>query len=131
MLGLVEARLGGEPVDLGTPRQRAIVAALALSGGRTVPVDTVIARVWTDRPPSGALATLHGYVAALRRALEPDRAPRAEPRVLVTDNPHRDQGRHDHHGDRSGGTRPTRRRRRGARDRYRFVGGPGWGCHRQ
>ena len=86
MLGPVEAHLGGEPVDLGTPRQRAIVAALALSGGRTVPVDTVIARVWADRPPSGALATLHGYVAALRRALEPDRAPRAEPRVLVTDN---------------------------------------------
>jgi DNA-binding SARP family transcriptional activator len=86
VLGPVEARLGGEPVDLGTPRQRAIVAALALSGGRTVPVDTVISRVWADRPPSGALATLHGYVAALRRALEPDRAPRAEPRVLVTDN---------------------------------------------
>lgn len=86
VLGPVEARLGGEQVDLGTPRQRAIVAALALSGGRTVPVDTVIARVWADRPPSGALATLHGYVAALRRALEPDRAPRAEPRVLVTDS---------------------------------------------
>ena len=86
VLGPVEVRRDGESVDLGTPRQRAIVAALALSGGRTVHVDTVIARVWADRPPSGALATLHGYVAALRRALEPDRAPRAEPRVLVTDN---------------------------------------------
>ena len=64
MLGPVEARLGGEPVDLGTPRQRAIVAALALSGGRTVPVDTVIARVWADRRAVGSLATLHGYVAA-------------------------------------------------------------------
>ncbi len=86
MLGPVEARRDGEQVDLGTPRQRAIVAALALSGGRAVPVDTVIARVWADRPPAGALATLHGYVAALRRVLEPDRAPRAEPRMLVTDN---------------------------------------------
>ncbi|QIG41391.1 AAA family ATPase [Nocardioides anomalus] len=85
VLGPVRARRGSEPVDLGTPRQRAIVAALALSGGRALGTDTLIGRVWGADAPSGALATLHGYVAALRRALEPDRAPRAEPRVLVTE----------------------------------------------
>ena len=84
VLGPVEVRAEGQPVDLGTPRQRAIIAALALAEGRVVPADTIIARVWGEHPPVGALATLHGYVAALRRALEPTRAPRAAPQVLVT-----------------------------------------------
>ena len=87
VLGPVEVRLAdgaGSLVDLGTPRQRAIVAALALGGGRQVSTDTLIERVWGEDAPAGVLATLHGYVAALRRALEPGRAPRAEPRLLVT-----------------------------------------------
>ncbi len=85
MLGPVAVRVDGRAVDLGTPRQRAIIAALALAGGRTVPTDTLIARVWGEAPPAGALATLHGYVGALRRALEPHRPPRTPPALLVTD----------------------------------------------
>ncbi|WP_193611262.1 BTAD domain-containing putative transcriptional regulator [Nocardioides lijunqiniae] len=84
VLGPVEVRDGGRVVDLGTRRQRAILAALAIAEGAPVPTGTVIARVWGEHPPAGALATLHGYVAALRRVLEPDRAPREAPRVLVT-----------------------------------------------
>lgn len=71
-------------MDLGTRRQRAIVAALAIEDGRPVATETVIARVWGAEPPPGALATLHGYVAGLRRSLEPDRRPREPSRVLVT-----------------------------------------------
>lgn len=84
VLGPVVVRRDDQPVDLGTPRQRAVLAALALAGGRPLPTDALIDRVWGDTAPAGVLGTLHGYVAALRRALEPDRAPRAEPQVLVT-----------------------------------------------
>ncbi|WP_134741233.1 BTAD domain-containing putative transcriptional regulator [Nocardioides sp. 503] len=84
VLGPVEARDGDRVVDLGTRRQRAILAALAVADGGPVPTPTVISRVWGEHPPAGALATLHGYVAALRRALEPERAPRQSPRLLVT-----------------------------------------------
>ena len=40
VLGPVEVKLDGSPVDLGTPKQRALLAALALSAGRPVSVDT-------------------------------------------------------------------------------------------
>ena len=84
VLGTVRVTRDGVEVDLGTPRQRAIVAALSLADGRPVPSSALIERVWGDSPPAGALATLHGYIAALRRAMEPDRPPRAPASVLVT-----------------------------------------------
>jgi DNA-binding SARP family transcriptional activator len=85
VLGPVLVHRADVQVDLGTMRQREIVAALALDPGRAVPSDVLIERVWGDRAPRSALATLHGYVAALRRALEPDRPPRAPATVLVTE----------------------------------------------
>ena len=42
VLGAVEARLAGASVDLGTPKQRALLCALALSLGRPVAVDTIV-----------------------------------------------------------------------------------------
>lgn len=75
------------PVDLGTPRQRAIVAALALSEGRVLPVDGLVERVWwgEDAPPT-VMGTLQSYVGGLRRILEPDRRPRQQATVLVTEH---------------------------------------------
>ena len=85
ILGAAEARLDGAPVDLGPRKQRALVAALALHGGRPVPPDTLVDLLWGDAPPAAVTATLQGYVARLRRALEPDRAPRTPSQVLVTE----------------------------------------------
>lgn len=89
MLGPVAARLGPAhgPVDLGTPKQRALVAALALSGGRPVAVDTIVDLLWGDAPPAGVTGTLQAYVSGLRRVLEPDRERRAPATVLVTAAP--------------------------------------------
>ena len=42
VLGAVEARLDGAVVDLGTRKQRALLAALALHRGRPVPTDTLV-----------------------------------------------------------------------------------------
>ena len=77
----------GEPLDLGTPRQRAIVAALALSEGRVLPVDSLVERVWWGEPPPPTVTgTLQSYVGGLRRVLEPDRRPRQPATVLVTEH---------------------------------------------
>ena len=87
VLGPVRAELDGGEVDLGTPKQRALVAALALSAGRPVPVDTIVDLLWGDAPPGGVAGTLQAYVSGLRRVLEPDRVRRAPATVLVTVSP--------------------------------------------
>ncbi len=84
VLGPVEVTLAAQPVDLGTPKQRALVAALALGRGRPVSVDTIVDLLWGDDPPPGVTATLQAYVSQLRRVLEPERARRAPATVLVT-----------------------------------------------
>jgi DNA-binding SARP family transcriptional activator len=84
ILGAAEARIDGAPVDLGTRKQRALLAALAMRRGQPVGQDALVDLLWGDAPPTAVTATLQGYVARLRRALEPDRAPRAPSEVLVT-----------------------------------------------
>jgi DNA-binding SARP family transcriptional activator/ActR/RegA family two-component response regulator len=86
VLGPVRVRRHGAEIDLGTPRQRAIVAALALEHGRVVSTPTLIARVWGDRPPASVQGTLQSYIGQLRRALEPDRGPRQPATVLITEH---------------------------------------------
>ncbi|MFC7493701.1 MULTISPECIES: BTAD domain-containing putative transcriptional regulator [unclassified Nocardioides] len=84
VLGTVEVSRAGRAVDLGTPKQRALVAALALSRGWPVSVDGIVDLLWGDDAPPGVTATLQGYVSQLRRALEPERQRRAPATVLVT-----------------------------------------------
>ena len=84
VLGPVEVRIDGSPVDLGTPKQRALVAALALSPGRPVSVDTIVDLLWGETPPASVSSTLQGYVSHLRRVLEPGRTRRGTSTVLVT-----------------------------------------------
>ncbi|MDP3893387.1 BTAD domain-containing putative transcriptional regulator [Nocardioides sp.] len=87
VLGPVEARINGSRVDLGTPKQRALFAALALSAPRPVSVDALVDLLWGDSPPPTVSTTLHAYISGLRRVLEPDRAKRAPATVLVTAAP--------------------------------------------
>ena len=84
VLGATEVWRDDQRVSLGTRKRRALVAALALSGGRPVSVDALVDLLWSDSPPDGVAGTLQVYVSGLRRALEPDRAPRAPASVLVT-----------------------------------------------
>lgn len=84
VLGPVEVSLAGVPVDLGTPKQRALVAALALSRGWPVSVDAIVDLLWEDSAPPGVTATLQAYVSQLRKVMEPNRERRAPATVLVT-----------------------------------------------
>ncbi|MFJ4670094.1 BTAD domain-containing putative transcriptional regulator [Kitasatospora purpeofusca] len=87
VLGAVRAlRDDGSPVALGGPRHREVLARLVAAQGRTVTTDTLVDDLWTD-PPARAVGALRTFVAALRRALEPDRPPRSPPRVIVTEGP--------------------------------------------
>jgi DNA-binding SARP family transcriptional activator len=84
VLGPIEARLAGASLDLGTPKQRALLCALALSPGRPVAVDTIVDLLWGDDPPPGVAGTLQSYVSGLRRVLEPQRERRRPAETLVT-----------------------------------------------
>lgn len=87
VLGTTVAATPSGPVNLGGPKQRALLAALALHRGRAVAVDTLADLVWDGTPPPGVAGTMQGYVAGLRRALEPDRTARGGGRLLVTEQP--------------------------------------------
>ncbi|MCE6997224.1 transcriptional regulator [Saccharothrix sp. S26] len=69
LLGEVAAEVDGRPVDLGAPRQRCVLVALAVDVGRAVPVDRLVERVWGPDVARRARATLHSYISRLRRAL--------------------------------------------------------------
>jgi DNA-binding SARP family transcriptional activator/RecA/RadA recombinase len=87
ILGPLEVVEGGRPVDVGSPKQRAVLAVLVINANRVVSVDRLIDELWGDEAPSAATGTLQAYVSNLRRALEPGRAPREPPQVLVTRAP--------------------------------------------
>ncbi|MFC4784803.1 BTAD domain-containing putative transcriptional regulator [Nocardioides sp. MAHUQ-72] len=87
VLGSTAASREGTAVDLGTPKQRALLAALALHHPRAVTADTLADLVWSGHPPPGVSTSLQAYVAGLRRVLEPDRPLRSPATVLVTEPP--------------------------------------------
>src|SRR3954449_12486251 len=84
LLGGLRVLDGVDDVDLGAPKQRAVLAALLLHDGRQVSADRLIDMVWGDSPPARPDASLQAYIANLRRALEPSRPARTAATVLVT-----------------------------------------------
>ncbi|WP_165400314.1 AfsR/SARP family transcriptional regulator [Motilibacter rhizosphaerae] len=69
VLGPVSAVVDGEPCTVSSPVQRALLALLATSPGRVVPVDRLISELWAETPPDSAASTVRVYVSRLRRAL--------------------------------------------------------------
>lgn len=101
VLGALTVIRDGEPVALGGPLPRALLARLIMARGQMVPDATLIDDLWRNRPPRSAQLTLQGYVASLRKALEPERG-RSAPQILirqgtgyalVVDREHVDSGR--------------------------------------
>jgi DNA-binding SARP family transcriptional activator len=88
VLGSIEAEdAEGEPLDLGGPRQRAVLAMLFAAGGQIVSVERLVDGLWHGEAPARAVVSLQAYVSNLRRLLEPDRPRRAPARRLVTAAP--------------------------------------------
>ncbi|KPI11675.1 transcriptional regulator, SARP family, partial [Actinobacteria bacterium OK074] len=84
LLGPLRAWRGGTELELGSPQQRAVLAALLLRRGRTAGVGDLVDGIWGAQPPPGALSVLRTYVSRLRKLLEPDRPAGAPPRLVVS-----------------------------------------------
>jgi DNA-binding SARP family transcriptional activator/tetratricopeptide (TPR) repeat protein len=69
VLGPLRVVRDGVVVPVPAPKQRAILAALLLRAGATVPADTLIDLVWRGTPPRLARASVHTYVMRLRKVL--------------------------------------------------------------
>jgi len=81
-LGPVSATRNGEAVDLGSPRQKAVIALLLVHHGQVLSTDRILEELWGDES-DGKLNALRVYVSRLRAALDPDRE-RGEQSVLET-----------------------------------------------
>jgi DNA-binding SARP family transcriptional activator/class 3 adenylate cyclase len=69
ILGPIEVRTDGVPASLGGPRQRAVLAVLAIHPNQVVSVDRLVDDIWGEHPPATAVHTLHVFVSRLRRAM--------------------------------------------------------------
>lgn len=72
LLGPLQVTHGAATVDIGPPKQRAVLGALLLAQGRVVSTDRLIDAVWGDEVPGSATASLQAYISNLRKALRPD-----------------------------------------------------------
>ncbi|WBB58712.1 BTAD domain-containing putative transcriptional regulator [Streptomyces sp. WMMC500] len=84
VLGPVRGWRGDRELELGSPQQRVVLAALLLRCGRTVTAGELVDAVWGEEPPAAAVSVLRTYVSRLRRVLEPGRGAGVVPQVIVS-----------------------------------------------
>lgn len=70
VLGPIEFWATGIRKDLGTAKERLLLAILLLAEGRPVPAETLIDRVWGENPPAEVRQSLHTDMSRLRRRLK-------------------------------------------------------------
>ncbi|MGV9311933.1 BTAD domain-containing putative transcriptional regulator [Streptomyces sp. NPDC003691] len=83
VLGPLRAWRGESELDLGFPRQRALLALLLVRAGRPVPFGEIADALWSGRPPASAANAVRRYAGSLRRLLEPELAPRTPGRRVL------------------------------------------------
>ncbi|GHJ43080.1 SARP family transcriptional regulator [Catellatospora sp. TT07R-123] len=71
VLGPLEVSHDGQPVQVGGPNIRTVLARLLAQAGRTVSVAALAREVWADDAPADAERTIRTYVSRLRSALGP------------------------------------------------------------
>ncbi|EOD68538.1 AfsR/SARP family transcriptional regulator [Amycolatopsis vancoresmycina] len=69
LLGPVQLFHGDDPVPIGGPGVRGLLALLALKPGKVVGLDEIIDALWGHDPPATARTIVHGNVSHLRRIL--------------------------------------------------------------
>ena len=72
LLGRLEVLSDGTPVDLGSHRQRALLALLLVNAGTVLSTDRILDELWTDAGAADKHSSLWVYVSGLRGALEPE-----------------------------------------------------------
>jgi DNA-binding SARP family transcriptional activator len=84
ILESVHAVVDGQPVDLGSPKQRVVLAVLLYAESGPVSVDRVLDLVWPTDPPVRTRHNVQQHVSRLRAVLEPGRPPGCAPTVLCS-----------------------------------------------
>ncbi|GAB2647869.1 BTAD domain-containing putative transcriptional regulator [Nocardia goodfellowii] len=69
VLGPVRLFVGGEPVAVGGPKPRALLAALTVNRRRAVSSAVLADMVWNEDPPDSYAASLQVFVSNIRKAL--------------------------------------------------------------
>jgi DNA-binding SARP family transcriptional activator len=69
LLGPLEVGADGDPTTIAAPKQRTILACLALRPNQVVACETLLDALWPDTKPATARMALFNYVARLRRTL--------------------------------------------------------------
>ena len=86
VLGTLEYRRAGESIDLGSHKQRSLLALLLINRNQVVSTDRILDELWGEEGADKQNA-LWVHVSNLRSALEPDRPARAEGTLLLTRTP--------------------------------------------
>jgi DNA-binding SARP family transcriptional activator/ABC-type glycerol-3-phosphate transport system substrate-binding protein len=86
MLGPLQFERAGNPVDLGSFKQKSLLALLLVHANHVVSTDRIIDELWGEEG-IGKQNALWVHVSNLRSAIEPDRAPRSEGTILLTRTP--------------------------------------------
>jgi WD40 repeat protein/DNA-binding SARP family transcriptional activator len=69
ILGPIEVVGDGEPIRLGGPRQRAVLAVLVLRANQVVPVERLAEEVYGGEAPATAVGQVRDHVSQLRKLL--------------------------------------------------------------
>ncbi|HSM45116.1 MAG TPA: BTAD domain-containing putative transcriptional regulator, partial [Acidimicrobiia bacterium] len=69
LLGQLEVRGEGGTIDLGSPKQRAVLAVLLVHANEIVSTDKIIELVWGEKAPRTAAHSVQIYVSELRKSL--------------------------------------------------------------
>ena len=72
VLGNVEVRRGTEPVAIGGPKPRQILAMLVAAHGGVVSTDRLAEELWGDEQPADPGAVLQSNISRLRKLLHPE-----------------------------------------------------------
>jgi DNA-binding SARP family transcriptional activator len=83
-LGTLEVRVGGGLIALGPPKQRGLLALLALNANRVVSREQLFDGLWGEHPPETAAAAVQVYVSRLRKLLPRGALVTRSPGYLLT-----------------------------------------------
>ena len=86
ILGPLEVSADGRVIEIGGPKQRALLVILLLRANESVSRDVLAHELWGEEPPVGAQGSLEVYVSRLRKALgaTANADPAANGSVVVT-----------------------------------------------
>ncbi|HET6664567.1 MAG TPA: winged helix-turn-helix domain-containing protein, partial [Acidimicrobiales bacterium] len=72
LLGPFKGLVGGRPAEVTGPKRHALLALLALRGGRMVPVEVLVDALWGAEVPAAPRNAVQHHVSRLRAALGAD-----------------------------------------------------------